>query len=107
MNLVRLCGERPTEDVDNYELFLRVYLHAQRGAPVAMTVAQEDRLFTPAGRKVMAESLTGAREAASMSAEIEERDPYPTIIYTTDGEAIFSNGQAMTDEDALAIFKQT
>jgi hypothetical protein len=106
-NLIRLSGERPTEDVDNYEFFLRVYLHAQRDAPVVMAVAEEDRLFTPAGRMVIVEALIGARACASMSAEMDDRVPYPKIVYKTDGEVIFSDGKAMTDEDALATFKQT
>lgn len=105
--LIRLCGERATEDVDNYELFLRVYLNTQLDSPTTVAATKNDPLFTPAGRKVIAKALTDARNAASLSAELEDKNPYPTITYTTDGEILFANEQPMTDEQALATFKQT
>ena len=62
-------------------------------------------LFTPAGRKAIAEAITQAVAAASRSEEMEDRDPSSAVIYTTDGETIFSNGDPMTDEEAFRTFK--
>ena len=52
----------------------------------------------------MCERLNSAHRAASFSADIDDRGEmaeYPVVKYTTDGNRILTNGEAISDDDAI------
>ncbi len=69
-----------------------------------------EELFTRRGRRgdVPAPNRWLFPSVNQTQVVIMEREPYPKVVYTTDGKAeIFINGTAVSDEEALTQLIQT